>query len=60
MTEVEVKGKKATVQVKAIDQDQATFDITYPDGATERTQMRRGESKDFISNGKDFGVRIRV
>lgn len=59
-TEVEVEGKKATVQVKAIDQDKVTFEITYPDGATERVQMSRGESKDFFPKGKDFGVRIQV
>jgi len=58
--EVEVNGQKATVQVKAIEQDQITFEITYPGGATERAQLRRGESKSFIPNGKDFGVRIQV
>jgi hypothetical protein len=60
MTEVEVKGGKATVQAKAIDRDNVTFEITYPDGATERAQMTRGESKDFYPNGKDVGVRIQV
>jgi hypothetical protein len=60
MSEVEVEGKKATVQVNAIDRDKVTFEITCPDGATERVQMRRGESKSFIPNGKDFGVRIAV
>jgi hypothetical protein len=58
--EVEINGKKATVQVQAIERDQVTFEITYPDGTTERAQMRRGESKSFIPNGKDFGVRIQV
>jgi hypothetical protein len=58
--EVEVKDKKATVLVKAVDQDNVTFEITYPDGATERVQMMRGESKDFIPKGKDFGIRIQV
>ena len=60
VAEVEVNGKQAIVQVKAIERDQVTFEITYPDGATERAQMRRGESKSFIPNGKDFGVRIQV
>jgi hypothetical protein len=60
MAEVEVEGKKATVQVKAIDGDKVTFEFTYPDGATEVAQMKRGESKTFIPNGKDFGVRIAV
>jgi len=60
VAEVEVNGKKATVHLKAIDQGTATFEITYPDGATERAQMKRGESKEFIPNGKDFGVRIQV
>jgi hypothetical protein len=60
MAEVEVEAKKATVQVKAIDRDNVTFEITYPDGATEVAQMKRGESKSFIPNGKDFGVRIAV
>jgi hypothetical protein len=60
MSEVEVEGKKATVQLMAIDQNKVAFEITYPDGATERVQMRRGESKYFIPNGKDFGVRIHV
>jgi hypothetical protein len=58
--EVEVNGQQAIVQVKAIERDQVTFEITYPDGATERAQMRRGESKSFIPNGRDFGVRIQV
>ena len=60
MAEVEVEGKKATVQVKAIDGDKVTIEITYPEGATESVQMRRGESKTFIPSGKDFGVRIAV
>jgi hypothetical protein len=60
MAEVEVESKKATVQVKAVDRDNVTFEVTYPDGATESVQMRRGESKTFIPNGKDFGVRIAV
>jgi hypothetical protein len=60
MSEVEVQGKRATVQVKAIDRDKATFEITYPDGASERVEMRPGESKDFFPNRKEFGVRIRV
>lgn len=58
--EVKVESKKATIQVKAIDGDKVTFEITYPDGATEVAQMKRGESKSFIPNGKDFGVRIAV
>lgn len=60
VAEVEVEGKKATVHLRAVDGDKATFEITYPDGKTERVQMRRGESKSFIPNGKDFGVRIQV
>jgi hypothetical protein len=60
VAEVEVEGKKATVHLKAVDGDKATFEITYPDGETEHVQMRRGESKSFIPKGKDFGVRIQV
>jgi hypothetical protein len=60
MSEVEVEGKKATVQLMAIDKDKVAFEITYPDGATERVQMRRGESRYFIPNGKVSGVRIQV
>jgi hypothetical protein len=59
-SEVEVKGKKGTIQVKGIERDQARFEITYPDGKSELVELRAGESKEFFSNSKDFGVRMRL
>jgi hypothetical protein len=55
--EVEVNGQQATVQVKAIERDQVTFEITYPDGAScvaSHRVTRAGEA--FAPPLESFGA----
>jgi hypothetical protein len=60
VAEIENDGRKVTVQVREIHQDKAIFEVTYPDGATELIEMRRGESKDFLPAGKELGIHLHV
>jgi hypothetical protein len=51
-----------TVQVRKTQYAKATFEITFPDKATQLVQVRQGESKDILPKGKSqkVGVRIEV
>jgi hypothetical protein len=57
---VEYEGKRVRVQLRAVGRYEARFAITYPDGTSEQTTVRLGDSKDFFPAGQEVGAHIRV
>jgi hypothetical protein len=58
--EITYEGQTISVQVRKTQFGKATFDVTFPNRAVERVQIRAGETKDIFPKGQSLGVRIDV
>jgi hypothetical protein len=58
--EFDHQGQKFSVQVRKTQSGKATFDVSFPNGAVQRIQVKAGEAKDVLPKGQNIGVRIDV
>jgi hypothetical protein len=54
------EGHTLSLVVRKTQYAKATFDITFPDNATQRVQVKVGEPKDILPRGQKIGVRIEL
>jgi hypothetical protein len=58
--EVADGGSTITVQVRKTQYGKATFEVIFPDRASQLVQVKKGESKDILPRDGKLGVRIGV
>jgi hypothetical protein len=58
--EVTEGSSTIAIQVRKTQYGRATFEVTFPDHATQMVQVKKGESKDILPRGQRIGVRIEV
>jgi hypothetical protein len=58
--EVPHEGRTLSVLVRKTEYEKATFDVTFPDRATQMVKVKKGETRDVLPEGQAVGVRIAV
>ena len=58
--EIALDGRTVSLAVRKTEYEKATFDVTFPDQATQMVRIKTGESKDVLPEGQKSGLRIAV
>ena len=54
------EGQTLSLAVRKTQYGKATFDLTFPNQAVQRVQVKVGEPKDILPRGQKVGVRIEL
>lgn len=58
--EITHEGHTLSLAIRKTQYGKATFDITFPDKAIQRVQVKAGAPKDILPQGQKIGVRIEI
>jgi hypothetical protein len=58
--ELTYEGDTLSLVVRKTQYGKATFDVTFPNKAVQRLQVKVGEPKDVLPGGQKVGVRIEL
>jgi hypothetical protein len=58
--EISYDGQNISVAVRKTQYGKATFEITFPNKAVARTQVKVGTPRDILPRGQKVGVRIEL
>lgn len=58
--EISHEGNTFSLAIRKTQYGRATFDVTFPDKAVQRVQVKAGQPKDILPRGQKVGVRIEI
>jgi hypothetical protein len=58
--EVRHEGQTLSLLVRKTEYEKGTFEVTFPDGTTQRARVSAGETKDVLPEGQAVGLRIEL